>query len=385
MSSRMEAGVGLPDAEGARSATGPTNARALRAALKAGAADGPHHGGRPAAGASPNSRSSSAKTSPHVGSSSAGAPSHGGSSSGDAPPPGADAFPAALREALGRRGLSLERVSERLRARGIGVSQATLSSWQRGRSQPERARSLRAVEVLEEILDLPGGALRSLLGPRRPRGRIAPARGEGAALQVLGEDSVVEKALGERFRHFNQETSSLLIHDIVRLGATGTLSSISTTNVLRASRPGADRALFVLSFDDEQAEPLDIRVTSGRLGEATYLKGLKSLVLEIHFGRELAKLDTTVVSYSVDVSPSREPATHYERWSRANLHEYLQQVFFHPDALPSGCRRYFRDQVGAPPRAQRRISMNDSHSTHVLASRCKPGVHGVAWDFDTPE
>ncbi|GFN04613.1 hypothetical protein Smic_31690 [Streptomyces microflavus] len=91
----------------------------------------------------------------------------------------ADAFPTALRDALGRRGLSLERVSERLRARGIGVSQATLSSWQRGRSQPERARSLRAVEVLEEILDLPGGALRSLLGPRRPRGRVAPARARG--------------------------------------------------------------------------------------------------------------------------------------------------------------------------------------------------------------
>ncbi|MFD8961897.1 multiprotein-bridging factor 1 family protein, partial [Streptomyces anulatus] len=66
---------------------------------------------------------------------------------------GADTFPGALREALNRRGLSLERVSERLRVRGITISQATLSSWQRGRSQPERARSLRAVEVLEEILE----------------------------------------------------------------------------------------------------------------------------------------------------------------------------------------------------------------------------------------
>ncbi len=99
---------------------------------------------------------------------------------------GADTFPAVLREALGRRGLSLERVSERLKARGITISQATLSSWQRGRSQPERARSLRAVDVLEEILDLPAGTLRSLLGPRRPRGRTTPPGAEGAALQILG-------------------------------------------------------------------------------------------------------------------------------------------------------------------------------------------------------
>ncbi|MEU6955140.1 helix-turn-helix transcriptional regulator [Streptomyces sp. NPDC045714] len=296
---------------------------------------------------------------------------------------GADTFPGALREALNRRGLSLERVSERLRVRGITISQATLSSWQRGRSQPERARSLRAVDVLEEILELPAGALRSLLGPRRPRGRITPPGAEGAALQILGEDSVVEKALGARFRHFNQETSSLMVHDIVRMGESGTLSAISTTNVLRASRAGADRAIFVLSFDDEAAEPVDIRVSCGRLAEATYLKGLKSLVLEIHFGRELAKLDTTVVSYAVEVSPSKTPATHYERWSRTNLHEYLQQVFFHPGALPSDCHRYVREKVGAPPRARRRIPLSESHDVHVLTSRCKPGVHGVAWDYGT--
>ncbi|MDT0495270.1 helix-turn-helix transcriptional regulator [Streptomyces griseus] len=294
---------------------------------------------------------------------------------------GADAFPGVLREALNRRGLSLERVSERLRGRGIAISQATLSSWQRGRSQPERARSLRAVEVLEEILELPAGALRSLLGPRRPRGRTTPAGDEGAALQILGEDSVVEKALGARFRHFNQETSSLVVHDVVTIGESGTLSGISTTNVLRAGQAGADRVIFVLSFDDEAAEPVDIRVTCGRLVEATYLKRLKSLVLEIHFGRELAKLDTTVVSYAVDVSPSETPATHYERWSRTNLHEYLQQVFFHPGALPSDCHRYVREKVGAPPRAQRRIPLSDTHNVHVLTSRCKPGVHGVAWEY----
>ncbi|MEU3000553.1 XRE family transcriptional regulator [Streptomyces sp. NPDC006995] len=294
---------------------------------------------------------------------------------------GADTFPGVLREALNRRGLSLERVSERLRVRGITISQATLSSWQRGRSQPERARSLRAVDVLEEILELPAGSLRSLLGPRRPRGRTTPPDAEGAALQILGEDSVVEKALGARFRHFNQETSSLMVHDIVRVGESGTLSGISTTNVLRAKRAGADRAVFVLSFDDEAAEPVDIRVTCGRLAEATYLKGLKSLVMEIRFGRELAKLDTTVVSYAVEVSPSETPATHYERWSRTNLHEYLQQVFFHPGALPVDCHRYVREKVGAPPRGRRRIPLSEAHDVHVLTSRCKPGVHGVAWEY----
>ncbi|MEU6062828.1 helix-turn-helix transcriptional regulator [Streptomyces sp. NPDC047097] len=295
-------------------------------------------------------------------------------------PPAADEFPAALRAALSRRGLSLERVSERLRARGITISQATLSHWQRGRSQPERARSLHAVDALEEILELPGGALRSLLGPRRPRGRITPVRCEDAALRFFGEGSVAEQLIGEGFRDFNRGLSQLVIHDTVAVGESGRTESMAATVVLRANSPGVDRVRFVLGFDDEEAEPVDVRVTSGRLHEATHVRELKSMALDIRFGRELAKLETAVVSYAVEVSPSRKPAAHYERRSSSGLHEYLQQVFFHPGALPSHCRRYFREQIDSPPRDQQRVVLDPSHSAHVFASRCGPGVYGMAWE-----
>ena len=74
-----------------------------------------------------------------------------GGAAGDPEVTFADVF----RDALRRRGLSLERVRHRLQTQGIGISLATLSYWQRGRSQPERAKSLRAVDALEEILALP--------------------------------------------------------------------------------------------------------------------------------------------------------------------------------------------------------------------------------------
>src|SRR6188768_24036 len=80
-------------------------------------------------------------------------------------------FSAALHLAIEDRGLRLEELQERLSAGGVSVSLAMLSYWRRGRSQPERPESLRAVQLLEEILRLPTGSLSAQLGPRRPRGR----------------------------------------------------------------------------------------------------------------------------------------------------------------------------------------------------------------------
>ncbi|MBO3747913.1 hypothetical protein J5X84_17715 [Streptosporangiaceae bacterium NEAU-GS5] len=80
-------------------------------------------------------------------------------------------FDEALRAAITARGLSLERLHVRLAERGVRISLASLSNWQRGRSRPERSASLAAVRELEAILGLPAHSLVTLLGPRRPRGR----------------------------------------------------------------------------------------------------------------------------------------------------------------------------------------------------------------------
>jgi len=62
-------------------------------------------------------------------------------------------FDAALRAAIRARGLSLDRLREHLRARGVTVTTATLSYWQSGRSRPERRDSVRPDRWVVRVTD----------------------------------------------------------------------------------------------------------------------------------------------------------------------------------------------------------------------------------------
>ena len=95
----------------------------------------------------------------------------------DAAPGG---FADLLNVAVEASGLTLYAIQRQLALSGVNVSVTTLSYWRRGRSRPERAASLRAVPLLEELLGLPDQALSGRLGSPRPRGRSGGIR---AAIQ----------------------------------------------------------------------------------------------------------------------------------------------------------------------------------------------------------
>ncbi|MFC4002847.1 transcriptional regulator [Prauserella oleivorans] len=84
-------------------------------------------------------------------------------------------FSVALRAAIRARGLGLERIQYRLKRRGVPVSLATLSHWQSGRCRPERPGSLAALRYLEEVLEVPDGALLRLLALEDRRQGVAHA------------------------------------------------------------------------------------------------------------------------------------------------------------------------------------------------------------------
>lgn len=126
-------------------------------------------------------------------------------------------FHLALRAALAARGLPLHRVQHRLAARGIKVGVTSLSYWQQGARRPRHAESLRAVTALEQILELPDGALVRLLGtPESGRGPARPAARPYRALVSVG--AAVEQLLDGMELPPDGGLHSLGHHERVRIG-----------------------------------------------------------------------------------------------------------------------------------------------------------------------
>lgn len=290
-------------------------------------------------------------------------------------------FAGVLRQALRQRGLSLERICDRLHAQGISVSPATLSHWQRGRSQPERPQSLRAIDALEPMLGLLPGTLRSLLGPHRPRGRALP-HDPAAVRGVYGERSDLEQALGEAFPHFNSDTQALVTHETVTLDEHRSIREITVTTVLRAVRDGARQLTVVHFLDALPDDAVDVIVRSGELADRRLLPELRSVLADISFGRPLARNDTAVVEYTVHVGPSLTTSHCHERRIRVSLRTYLLHVRFHPLATPTSCHYFYRERLDDEARQRHRVPLDTSHTAHLLPAKCPPGVYGLEWQWD---
>ncbi|RDG37385.1 XRE family transcriptional regulator [Streptomyces corynorhini] len=305
------------------------------------------------------------------------------------PPPGGPAgappsdatFALVFQQAVKARGLSLDRVRNRLAEQGIRISLTTLSYWQRGRSEPERAGSLRAVDALEEILALPTGTLRSLIGPYRPRGRVASqAHDLRTSHRVFGENSLAEQILGDDFGSLNEDIGTLSIRETVTIDENRRLSAIAIQQVLRATRDGADRLTAVHTFDSG-ARAVRTTVRCGIQGQVRFLPEVSTVVTEIEFGSKLAKNETAVIDYTISVDPGDGRDDHYERRTRVRLREYLLHVYFHPAALPVVGHRYYRERSGARKSYNHRVVLDASHTVHAAAGRCPAGIHGISWEW----
>ncbi|MGW1123641.1 hypothetical protein [Streptomyces sp. NPDC002526] len=287
-------------------------------------------------------------------------------------------FATTFKQALQRRGLPLEHVRDHLEAHGITLSVATLSYWQSGRSQPEKARSLCAVDILEPFLGLPGGALRSLLR-RRPRGWVPP-HDPAAVRGLYGENSDVEQALGDDFPHFNAGLRRLVVHEAVRVNEHRLVDEIRVTVAVRAVHHDARHLTVVHALDGAQGDAFDVTVPSGPPPRTRFRPDLNCVVAEIPFGRRLVRNETAVVEYTVRTTATEGVSHQHESRVTTPLQSYLLQVRFHPSAVPSRCWHHYRRRLGAEPGRQL-AALDGLHTTHVLPVKPAPGVYGVEWGW----
>ncbi|GGM90248.1 hypothetical protein GCM10011609_28960 [Lentzea pudingi] len=284
-----------------------------------------------------------------------------------------DSFAEAFRCARLRTGLSLERVHAKLADQGFSVSIATLSTWQRGRSQPEQPASLQAIPALERILAVAPGTLSSRLRSTRPRGRVGGAGGREPV-------SPLERALGDEYERYRSHVRLVSVKDLIRVGADRASTSVETTMVVRATRDDLQSVHHVVTADDVTRPPR-VTIHTGHLGEVRTVPAAGCVVVEMRFGCTLARNETAIVHYEQEFDGSQASKPECTRRFVHPLNEWLLHVVFHPSARPEWCRSFFRaDDDGAEQRV-RRVGLDSFGSAHLLVSRVDPGIHGLAWDW----
>ncbi|MFE6836118.1 hypothetical protein ACFVFI_14990 [Streptomyces sp. NPDC057705] len=292
-------------------------------------------------------------------------------------------FHLALRAALAARGLPLHRIQHRLAAQGIKVGVTSLSYWQQGARRPRHPESLRAVTALEQILDLPDGALVRLLSAPHPApGPGRPATRSYRALFSMG--GTVERLLDGMELPPDGGLHSLGHHERVRIGPAGELRVRESQQIVRAHRDGVDRYLAV-HHGDPGCDVSRIRVTAYencRTGRVRCHPEAGVVVAELLFDARLRRGDTYVFGYGIEDGTGARSGEYVRGFSYAGG-QYMLQVRFDEAALPVRCRRFARTGPKAPRTGLVDLTPSGRHrAVHLVEQTVRRGILGIAWDWE---
>ncbi len=286
-------------------------------------------------------------------------------------------FAAILRAAVHDRGLSLDSLRRELARHGHELSAATLSYWQSGRSQPERASSLLALRTLEEVLRVPPGHLASALTPRR-RGREARIEPSEQRLAVPGQaGQLLEDLAASLGLSWDHGLERISVHDRMQLRDDRTEESHAVREIIRAVRPGVDRYPMWYRGEDLGGLPMLTAVENCRLGRVAQSPPDNVIVVEMLLERPLLQGESVLVEHLVEIRGNREPVMWWTRWVNHRVREIHLEVKFHPADLPIHVERFVQ-QNAAPVIEPVALS---GPTAHLLTLDFGPGTCGLRWDW----
>ncbi|MEV4614466.1 hypothetical protein AB0K43_17985 [Kitasatospora sp. NPDC049258] len=293
-------------------------------------------------------------------------------------------FHLALRTAIAARGLALHRVRQHLAQRGVQVGVTSLSYWQQGHRRPERPESLRAVQALEEVLDLPSHSLTRLLGPRQsaePSPAGPPTR---PYRDLIGPAEAVDGLLATIAGPPGTGLHTVTHIERISIGADRRQARRSSQHVLRAHRDGIDRYLAIYQGDPGcDITRVTLRAEENcRPGRVRRDPAAGLLVAELLLDRRLRTGDTHLLGYGFEDAPGPEPSGEYVRGFNAGAGQYVLQVAFHPDALPVRCHRFSSRTPGGRPYETEELTVDGHHRVHLVAGGVPPCILGIRWDWE---
>ncbi|GAA3027313.1 helix-turn-helix domain-containing protein [Actinokineospora globicatena] len=293
-----------------------------------------------------------------------------------------ETFPTVLSGAIERSGLSLEHLQRKLANEGIRVSLSTLSYWRRGRTRPERPESLRAVEVIEEVLKLPHGYLVALLGPRKPRGRWVARGGLVRPHESLWDSTNgLAPVLSELSEPAPGELTYLSVHDQHFLDHNG---RDVRTRVRMLIRSEVDhlRSMVVLHRAEETDRALPAILTGSgcAVGRVRPVTASRFTVAEVLFDRSLSAGQTAVFEYEVRWF-GQARSSRFSRGSRRAFRDYLAEVNFHPSTLPTSCYAYAQESAEEPEVHRETLEPGSYGGVHTAVQGSESAIHGIRWTW----
>ncbi|HJQ46513.1 MAG TPA: hypothetical protein VJ870_09335 [Amycolatopsis sp.] len=286
------------------------------------------------------------------------------------------AFSGALRSAIARSGLSLDRVQARLQAGGIPVSVTSLSYWQSGKRQPERQSSISAVRLLEEVLGLRPGELLGLLPPPKPRGNARRRAGPDTVNFPLEALKALLARVGAPHALEQQHRLNLVsLHDRCEIAADGGQRSTTAKVVFQASADGQDRWLLV--YDHGGAAPPRLgALRNCRPGRVEVDTEYGLTAAELLFDRAIDRGQTELIEYTLSNAgpPYPECENTYYREFRRPVREFLLEVGF--DTPPDECWHYARTGEADE---RHPLALDTTGGVHAVALDFGPGVFGISW------
>lgn len=290
-------------------------------------------------------------------------------------------FSAALHLAIEARGMTLDQVQVWLAERGVRLSVATLSYWRRGRSRPEKPESLRAVHLLEELLDVPGEGLISLLGPRRARGRWLGHRPGNLAISQLFDDDRPDQLLDGIGTPQRGALSRLSTQVTVLMDADRLVTAVRMRELLRANVDRVFRCGVVYSADEQPELPPDLVDASYcRVGRVSADRTAGLVAGELILDRMLDAGEPALVEYEWRFS-SAAPMVHYEHRFTEQTREFVLQARFTAGVIPARCYRYDRRTAVAPEGNRRELWIGGSNTALLTELDIPAGIVGMRWEW----
>ncbi|MFG3281532.1 hypothetical protein [Streptomyces sp. NPDC048111] len=169
------------------------------------------------------------------------------------------------------------------------------------------------------------------------------------------------------------------MQETLTLDDQGCIARYAVSHVVRALRDGVRHVTAHHNFDDPDTPSVQVTVGCGRLEALRFRQEVRSAIFDIGFGRTLRRGETAIIDYTLDIGPRWRPSDHHERTLPVPVRHYLLHIFFHPRHLPSSVYGYYRQSSERAAEDIRPLSLDASHSVHIMPAKCQAGIYGIAW------